>query len=99
MKFLGTIFLMLPNDIGDSNIVVDTNHPSILQIYQIMVDKEIPALHFKPVDENFVKKQINSIVSLALLYILNITCQNLYHMLYQLENPISPQGPPARGVI
>ena len=25
--------------------------------------------------------------------ILNITCQNLYHMLYQLENPISPLGP------
>jgi hypothetical protein len=26
-----------------------------------MVDKEIPALHFKPVDDSFVKKQINSI--------------------------------------
>jgi hypothetical protein len=26
-----------------------------------MVVKEIPALHFKPVDDNFAKKQINSI--------------------------------------
>jgi hypothetical protein len=29
------------------------------------------------------------------VYILNITCQNLYNMPYQPENPISPQGPPA----
>ena len=33
------------------------------------------------------------------LYILNITCQNLYHMPYQPENPISPHGPVALGVI
>jgi hypothetical protein len=24
--------------------------------------------------------------------IMNITCQNLYHMPYQPENPISPEG-------
>jgi hypothetical protein len=30
---------------------------------------------------------------------MNITCQNLYHMPYQPENPISPQGPPARGAM
>ena len=54
-------FVNFANDIGDPNVVVDTNHLNILQIDQIMVDKEIPALHFKSVDDNFVKKQINSI--------------------------------------
>ena len=54
-------FVNVANDIGDPNVVVNTNHPSILQIDQIMADKEIPTLHFKPVDDNFVKKQINSI--------------------------------------
>ena len=29
---------------------------------------------------------------------LNITCRDLCHMPYQHENPILPQGPPARGV-
>jgi hypothetical protein len=60
-QIFNNYFVNFANDIGDPNVVVDTNHPSFLQIDQIMVDKEIPALHFKPVDDNFVKKQINSI--------------------------------------
>ena len=60
-EMFNNYFVNFANDIGDPNVVVDANHPSILQIDQIMVDKEIPALHFKPVDDNFVKKQINSI--------------------------------------
>jgi hypothetical protein len=60
-QIFNNYFVNFANDIGDPNVVVDTNHPSILQIDQLMVVKEIPALHFKPVDDNFVKKQINRI--------------------------------------
>lgn len=52
-------FVNVAKDIGDKNIKIDRNHPSIIRIEENKTDYN--ELNFKPVTEGFVSKQINSL--------------------------------------
>ena len=55
-EIFNNFFVNVAKDIGDKNIKIDKTHPSINKIETNRTNKD--KLFFKPINENFVTKQI-----------------------------------------
>ena len=58
-EIFSNFFVNVAKDIGDKNIKIDKTHPSINKIETNRTNKD--KLFFKPINENFVTKQINKL--------------------------------------
>ena len=58
-EMFNNFFINVAKDIGDKNIAIDENHPSIVKINENK--SEMEELVFRPVEECFVNKQINKL--------------------------------------
>jgi hypothetical protein len=58
-EIFNNFFVNVAKDIGDKNIKIDKTHPSINKIETNRTNKD--KLFFKPINEDFVTKQINKL--------------------------------------
>jgi hypothetical protein len=79
-EIFNNFFVNVAKDIGDKNIKIDKIHPSINKIETNRTNKD--KLFFKPINEDFVTKQIGYIHKKVVKY--------FSHLLWIIYNLIKP---------